>query len=147
MKNIEISYINDKHKEIVELHLRKIKKAMYFATEDVGEGKYQDFLEIMNSVYLYSNNFYENMVEKKGDDALLEEFIFLIPNMVFYTSIGFLTALKDGENDFVSRSSLEEIGGYCENATSELADIIIDNKEKTKIIQDILGLELTKINK
>jgi len=147
MKNTEISYINEDHRRIVELHLRKIKKAMYFATEDVGEGKYQDFLEIMNSVYLYSNNFYENMVEKKGDDALLEEFIFLIPNMVFYTSIGFLTALKDGENDFVSRSSLEEIGGYCENATSELADIIIDNKEKTKIIQDILGLELTKINK
>ena len=147
MKNTEISYINEDHRRIVELHLRRIKKAMYFATEDVGEGKYQDFLEIMNSVYLYSNNFYENMVEKKGDDALLEEFIFLIPNMVFYTSIGFLTALKDGENDFVLRSGLEEIGGYCENATSELADIIIDNKEKIKIIQDILDLELTKINK
>ena len=147
MKNTEISYINEDHRRIVELHLRRIKKAMYFATEDVGEGKYQDFLEIMNSVYLYSNNFYENMVEKKGDDALLEEFIFLIPNMVFYTSIGFLTALKDGENDFVLRSGLEEIGGYFENATSELADIIIDNKEKIKIIQDILDLELTKINK
>ena len=147
MKNTEISYINEDHRRIVELHLRRIKKAMYFATEDVGEGKYQDFLEIMNSVYLYSNNFYENMVEKKGNDALLEEFLFLIPNMVFYTSIGFLTALKDGENDFVLRSGLEEIGGYCENATSELADIIIDNKEKIKIIQDILDLELTKINK
>ena len=147
MKNTEISYINEDHRRIVELHLRRIKKAMYFATEDVGEGKYQDFLEIMNSVYLYSNNFYENMVEKKVNDALLEEFIFLIPNMVFYTSIGFLTALKDGENDFVLRSGLEEIGGYCENATSELADIIIDNKEKIKIIQDILDLELTKINK
>ena len=65
MKNTEISYINDKHQQIVELHLRKIKKAMYFATEDVGEGKYQDFLEIMNSVYLYSNNFYENIKIKE----------------------------------------------------------------------------------
>ena len=144
MKNTEISYINENHRRIVELHLRKIKKAMYFATEDVGEGKYQDFLDIMNSVYLYSNNFYDTMVEKKDDGGLLDEFMFLIPNMVFYTAIGFLTALKDGENDFAMRDGLEEIGGYCENATSELADILIDEKEKVKIMQDILDLELTK---
>ena len=144
MKNIDISYINDKHKEIVELHLRKIKKAMYFATEDVGEGKYQDFLDIINSVYLYSNNFYDTMVQKKGDSASLEEFIFLIPNMVFYTAIGYLTALKDEDNDYLMRSSLEEIGSFCENATSELADILIDEKESKKIMQDILDLDLTK---
>ena len=144
MKNTEISYIIENHRSIVELHLRKIKKAMYFATEDVGEGKYQDFLDIMNSVYLYSNNFYDTMVEKKDDSGLLDEFMFLIPNMVFYTAIGFLTALKDGENDFAMRNGLEEIGSICENATSELADILIDEKEKVKIIQDIVDLELTK---
>ena len=144
MKNTEISYINENHRRIVELHLRKIKKAMYFATEDVGKGKYQEFLDIMNSVYLYSNNFYDTMVEKKGNGGLLDEFMFLIPNMVFYTAIGFLTALKDGENDFAMRNGLEEIGSICENTTSELADILIDEKEKVKIIQDIVDLELTK---
>ena len=144
MKNTEISYINENHKKIVEIHLRKIKQAMYFATEDVAEGKYQDFLDIMNSVYLYSNNFYDTMVEKRDNNVLLEEFMFLIPNMVFYTAIGFLTALKDGGNDNLMRSSLEEIGSICENATSELADILIDEKEKVKIIQDIVDLELTK---
>lgn len=144
MKNTEISYINENHRRIVELHLRNIKKAMYFATEDVGEGKYQDFLDIMNSVYLYSNNFYDTMVEKKDGGGLLDEFMFLIPNMVFYTAIGYLTALKDGENDYLMRNGLEEIGSICENATSELADILIDEKEKVKIIQDIVDLELTK---
>ena len=144
MKNTEISYINENHRRIVELHLRKIKKAMYFATEDVGKGKYQEFLDIMNSVYLYSNNFYDTMVEKKGNGGLLDEFMFLIPNMVFYTAIGFLTALKDGENDFAMRNGLEEIGSICEDTTSELADILIDEKEKVKIIQDIVDLELTK---
>jgi len=98
----------------------------------------------MNSVYLYSNNFYDTMVEKKDDGGLLDEFMFLIPNMVFYTAIGFLTALKDGENDFAMINGLEEIGSICENATSELADILIDEKEKVKIIQDIVDLELTK---
>ena len=144
MKNTDISYINDNHKKIVEQHIRKIKKAMYFATEDVGEGKYQDFLDIMNSVYLYSNNFYDTMVEKKGDSASLVVLIFLIPNMVFYTAICYLAPFKDGDNDYLMRSSLEEIGSICENATSELADILIDEKESKKIMQDILDLDLTK---
>ena len=52
--------------------------------------------------------------------------------------------MKDGDNDYLMRGSLEEIGSICENATSELADILIDEKEKVKIIQDIVGLELTK---
>ena len=144
MKNIEISYINNKHKEIVELNLIQVKKVMYFATEDAGEGKYQDFLDIMNSVYLYSNNFYDNMVEKKNDGALLEEFLFLIPNMSFYTSIGFLTALKNGENDSDLRDSLEKIGVNCEHITGELADVLIDETEKEKILKDIFDIQVNK---
>ena len=53
MKNIDISYINDQHQEIVELQIIKIKKAVYFATEDVGEGKYQDFLDITSQFSKY----------------------------------------------------------------------------------------------
>tara|TARA_R100000655_G_scaffold66032_2_gene104443 strand:- start:4772 stop:5209 length:438 start_codon:yes stop_codon:yes gene_type:complete len=144
MKKKEIAYINENHKQIIELHISKIKKAMYFATEDVGSGKYQDYLQILDSVYLYSNNFHETMVEKKDNEGVLDEFMFLIPNMVFYTAIGYLTALKDGCNDSLMRSALEEIGGYCENATSELADVLIDEKEKLKMLQDISNLQLTK---
>jgi hypothetical protein len=144
MKNTAISYINDQHKEIVQTHIQKIKKVMYFATEDAGDGKYKDFLDILDSIYLYSNNFYDTMVSKRTRSEILEEFIFLIPNMVFYTAIGFLTALKDGENDFLMRDSLETIGSYCEGTTSELADIIIDEKETKKILQDILENKISK---
>ena len=99
MKDTEILYLNDQHQEIVESHLKTIKKLMYFATEDVDGGKYQDFLHIVNSIFLYSNNFHKTMVNKVDtDNGVVAEFIFLIPNMIFYTAIGFLTALKDGEN-------------------------------------------------
>ena len=123
MKNIDISYINDNHKKIVEQHLRKIKKAMYFATEDVGEGKYQDFLDIMNSVYLYSNNFHDTMVDKKGNSGLLDEFMFLIPNMVFYTAIGYLTALKDGENDYLIITYTPKDDLFSDQALEKLAEL------------------------
>ena len=111
---------------------------MYFATEDVDGGKYQDFLHIVNSIFLYSNNFHKTMVDKVDtDNGVVAEFIFLIPNMIFYTSIGFLTALKDGENDEDMKDALEKIGLSCENTTSELADIIIDESEKKQIYEEI----------
>ena len=144
MKDTEILYLNDQHQEIVESHLKTIKKLMYFATEDVDSGKYQDFLHIVNSIFLYSNNFHKTMVNKVDtDNGVVAEFIFLIPNMIFYTSIGFLTALKDGTNDEDMKNALEKIGVSCENTTSELADIIIDESEKKKIYKEI---EEIKVN-
>tara|TARA_R110000824_G_scaffold135232_1_gene298412 strand:+ start:36 stop:470 length:435 start_codon:yes stop_codon:yes gene_type:complete len=132
MKEIEILYLNIKHQEVVESCVSEIKEELYFATEDVGEGKYQDFLEILNSVYLYSNNFYKTML-KDDSSAVYDEFIFLIPNMTFYTTIGFLTALKNRDNKNDIKIHLEKIAFSCENATSELADILIDVKEKRKL--------------
>lgn len=144
MKDTEILYLNDQHEKIVESHLKTIKKLMYFATEDVDGGKYQDFLHIVNSIFLYSNNFHKTMVNKVDtDNGVVAEFIFLIPNMIFYTSIGFLTALKDGTNDEDMKDALEKIGVSCENTTSELADIIIDESEKKQIYKEI---EEIKVN-
>ena len=144
MKDTEILYLNDQHEKIVESHLKTIKKLMYFATEDVDGGKYQDFLHIVNSIFLYSNNFHKTMVNKVDtDNGVVAEFIFLIPNMIFYTSIGFLTALKDGTNDEDMKDALEKIGFSCENTTSELADIIIDESEKKQIYKEI---EEIKVN-
>tara|TARA_R110002124_G_scaffold168593_2_gene336130 strand:- start:532 stop:990 length:459 start_codon:yes stop_codon:yes gene_type:complete len=132
MKEIKISYLNARHQTVVEECIGIIKEEMYFATEDVDSGKYQDFLEVLNSVYLYSNNFYDTMLKDDGS-AVYDEFIFLIPNMIFYTTIGFLTALKNSDNKDDIKTCLEKIAFSCENVTSELADILMDAKEKRKL--------------
>lgn len=141
MKKTEILYFNNDHQHIVEKLLKDIKELMYFATEDEGLGKYQDFLNILDSVFLYSNNFHETTLKKEHDDGVMAEFIFLIPNMIFYTAIGFLTALKTVENRKIMRDFLEDIGSSCENATSELADVLIDEQEKKKLLKGILETE------
>jgi len=144
MKKTEILYFNNDHQHIVEKLLKDIKELMYFATEDEGLGKYQDFLNILDSVFLYSNNFHETTLKKEHDDGVMAEFIFLIPNMIFYTAIGFLTALKTCENRKHMKSYLEDIGACCENATSELADVLIDEQEKKKLLEDITKTQVIK---
>tara|TARA_R110000751_G_scaffold130577_1_gene232557 strand:+ start:249 stop:686 length:438 start_codon:yes stop_codon:yes gene_type:complete len=144
MKNTEILYLNEGHQEIVEGLMEDVKKIMYYATEDEISGKYQDFLNILDSVYLYSNNFHETTLKIEGDDGVMAEFIFLIPNMLFYTAIGFITGLKTKENGDVMVIHLERISSLCENSTSELADVLIDATDKKRLLEDILENETIK---
>ena len=140
----EVFYLNDEHRIIVEKHILNVKKLVYYATEDCGLGKFQEFSDILETIYMYSNNFYTNMVEKKENDAYLAEFLFVIPNMYFYTAIGFLTALKNKNNKSIMRESLERIVMSCEDTTSELADVLIDENEKKQLIKDLPNKEINQ---
>ena len=141
MKKKDILYLNDSHQEVVENLMEDVKAMMYYATEDEIAGKYQDFLNILDSVYLYSNNFHETTLKIEGDDGAMAEFIFLIPNMLFYTTIGFLTALKTKENGEDMVVYLEKIADLCENSTGELADVLIDATDEKRLLEDILEKE------
>ena len=74
----------------------------------------------------------------------MAEFIFLIPNMIFYTSIGFLTALKNSENSVFMLEHLEDTASLCENATAELADVLIDATDEKNLMEDIVEKETIK---
>jgi|TARA_R110000772_G_scaffold18899_3_gene53238 hypothetical protein len=137
MKTKEILYLNDDHKVVVEALMADVKQIMYYATEDEIKGKYQDFLNILDSVYLYSNNFHETTLKIEGGDGVMAEFIFLIPNMLFYTTIGFLTALKTEVNGDDMMVFLEKIAHLCENCTGELADVLIDATDEKRLLEDI----------
>ena len=141
MKKTDILYLNIGHQEVVEVLMEDVKKIMYYATEDEIAGKYQDFLNILDSVYLYSNNFHDTTLKVEGDDGVMAEFIFLIPNMLFYTTIGFLTALKTDDNSEDMAIHLERIGNLCENSTGELADVLIDATDKKRLLEEMLDKE------
>ena len=137
MKETDILYLNADHKKIVDRHIRIVKRLMYYATEDVESGKYHDFLDVLNSIYAYSNNFYDTMLDKNDtDNGVISEYMFIIPNMSFYTAIGFLSALKNEKNRFNIVSILEKIGTANENAVSELADVLFDEREKKEIFSN-----------
>ena len=144
MKKKDILYLNESHQEVVEVLMEDVKKIMYYATEDEISGKYQDFLNILDSVYLYSNNFHDTTLKIEDDNGVMAEFIFLIPNMLFYTAIGFITGLKTEENGETMVVHLEKIGSLCENSTSELADVLIDATDRKKILEDMLENETIK---
>ncbi len=130
----ENKYINKEHEGIVEQYVLYLKKLVYFATEDAGNMKFQEYAEILESVFMYSNNFYDTMTKKKH---MVEEFMFLIPNMAFYLSVGFFTGLKNRNNAKDIEMCIDRLAKKTENITGELTDILIDNKEKIEIIEEL----------
>jgi len=130
----ENKYINKEHEDIVEQYVLYLKKLVYFATEDAGNMKFQEYTEILESVFMYSNNFYDTMTRKKH---MVEEFMFLIPNMAFYLSVGFFTGLKNKNNAKDIEMCIDRLAKKTENITGELTDILIDNKEKIEIIEEL----------
>jgi|14_taG_2_1085336.scaffolds.fasta_scaffold13552_2 hypothetical protein len=130
----ENKYINKEHEAIVEQYVLYLKKLVYFATEDAGNMKFQEYTEILESVFMYSNNFYDTMTKKKH---MVEEFMFLIPNMAFYLSVGFFTGLKNKNNAKDIEMCIDRLAKKTENITGELTDILIDNKEKIEIIEEL----------
>tara|TARA_R110002020_G_scaffold28910_1_gene91566 strand:- start:524 stop:958 length:435 start_codon:yes stop_codon:yes gene_type:complete len=143
MKVKEINYLDDIHKGIIQEYIVRVKKVMYFSTDNCAYGKYHSFVDLMDSVYLYSNNFYDRML-KDEDTEVISEFLFIIPNMMFYTTVGFLTALRNEKNLIPITISIENIARITEDATSELADVLIDKEEKKKILKELEILHLTK---
>tara|TARA_R110000824_G_scaffold88958_1_gene218462 strand:- start:8 stop:481 length:474 start_codon:yes stop_codon:yes gene_type:complete len=127
-------YLNEKHRKIIEIYILYVRKLIYFATEDAGDRKFKDFLDILDTVFAYSNNFHDSIKERT---TMNEEFVFLIPNMTFYLSVGFLTGLKHKENNKDMDRFIENMAKKTEQATGELADILIDNSATIEILQEL----------
>ena len=87
MKKKDILYLNEGHQVVVEVLMEDVKKIMYYATEYEIAGKYQDFLNILDSVYLYSNNFHETTLKLEGDNASRSCLSFFIPIKSFWYAI------------------------------------------------------------
>jgi hypothetical protein len=130
----ENKYINKEHEAKIQEYVLYMKKLVYFATEDAGSRKFFEFSEILESVFAYSNNFYDTMAKKRH---MIEEFMFLIPNMAFYLSVGFFTGLKNKENAKDIEMCIDRLSKKTEILTGELTDVLIDNKEKIDIIEEL----------
>ena len=133
MKSVN-KYINKVHEEKIDEYVLYLKKLVYFATEDAGSRKFFEFSEILETVFAYSNNFYDTMSKKRH---MVEEFMFLIPNMAFYLSVGFFTGLKNKQNAQDIEMCIDRLSKKTENLTGELTDVLIDNKDKIDIIEQL----------
>ena len=131
---VENKYINKEHEAKIDEYVLYLQKLVYFSTEDYGSRKFLEYTKILETVFTYSNNFYDNMSKKRH---MIEEFMFLIPNMAFYLSVGFFTGIKNKQNAKDIEMCIDRLSKKTEVLTGELTDVLIDNKEKIDIIEEL----------
>ena len=119
----EILAVNNKHKMLLEKYIVYVKKIAYFATEDSANGKFKQYHDILETIIAYSNNFYETTTNKKQNKV---EFAYIIPNFVLYMTIGFMTGLKNKNNEYDLIMLIDRLTRKTETLTGEITDILHD---------------------
>jgi hypothetical protein len=88
---MEIVCDNIKHKQILEKYLQYVKASIYYITEEHEAGKFGDFIDTLESIITYSNEFRE---DNEKQTSLMNEWRYMIPNLVVFSSVGFLSGIK-----------------------------------------------------
>jgi len=88
---MEIVCDNIKHKRILEKYLQYVKASIYYITEEHEAGKFGDFIDTLETIITYSNEFRE---DNEKQTSLMNEWRYMIPNLVVFSSVGFLSGIK-----------------------------------------------------
>jgi len=91
----EIEGINQVHTKILNDFVVYVKQQTYIITEDCEDGKYQDFADVMEDVFAYYVDFRKYAVKDEGG---IEEWVYMLPNLLMYSFLGFLAGVKSKSN-------------------------------------------------
>jgi len=127
----KFKHINAKHEDMVTNYLIYIQKQVYVATETADSGKYDDFQELLEDIMMYHNDF----VGIGLNDDNLEEWMFAIPNLTMFTSLGFFAGLRNEENDDIIERCVQNVYTSTMEVVGSLSDLIKDEAEIKKMEQ------------
>ena len=91
----EIQGINQVHTKILNDFIKYVQQQTYIMTENCEDGKYQDFEEVMEDVFAYYVDFKKYAVK---DEDGVEEWVYMLPNLLMYSFLGFLAGIKSKKN-------------------------------------------------
>jgi hypothetical protein len=129
---MKLQSINEEHEVLIRRYVNFIKGIAYEATENCEYGKFDDYNDILNNIIKYTNEFQE-IIEYNNQT---KEWVYMSPNLMLYSCMGFLTGIKNKDN-YEIIDSLSEI----------LFEKTIDVVEKTSTIIDNLEYEQSKKEK
>lgn len=92
---MRIEAINKKHAGYLQLYIKDIQRIMFNATENAKVGKFSEINELLSNVVRYSNKF----KEYTSSESQLNEWCYMIPNLMMYASTGFLIGIRSKDND------------------------------------------------
>lgn len=102
---MEIEAINKKHAGYLQTYIKDIQGIMFNATENAKVGKFSEINDLLSNVVRYSNKFKEYTSNK----SQLNEWCYMIPNLMMYASAGFLIGIRSKNNNDDVDKAIDEL--------------------------------------
>ena len=91
---MKLQSINEEHEVLIRRYVNFIKGIAYEANEHCEYGKFDDYNDILNNIIKYTNEFQE-IIEYNNQT---KEWVYMSPNLMLYSCMGFLTGIKNKDN-------------------------------------------------
>jgi|TARA_R110000824_G_scaffold29361_5_gene97809 hypothetical protein len=134
---MKLNSLNNKHEQILQKYLLFVQGTVYSATEDYNSNKFLDFNEIMENIIDYTNAF--NKIVKNHHRRA--EGAYMTPNLMLYACMGFLSGIKNNENEEEIDSLTQDLFDKTVDFVGETSDILQDIKTKEDMQDKILTIQ------
>tara|TARA_R100000655_G_scaffold46846_4_gene83819 strand:- start:1979 stop:2395 length:417 start_codon:yes stop_codon:yes gene_type:complete len=127
---MELNSLNQKHENMLKKYIKFVQGTVYNATEDANLRKFLDFNEILQNIITYTN-----AIERLDKNS---EWVYMAPNLMLYSCIGFLSALRNKDNNKLMDELCEKLFEETVDFMGETTDILEDIRIKKKLQRKIL---------
>lgn len=134
---MKLSSLNQKHEDMLVKYIKCVQGSIYEVTEDSEIHKFLDFNAILENIVEYTNSF--NRVANSVNRTT--EWAYLVPNLMLYSTIGFLAGIKDKNNAKMIDKLNKELFTITVDFIGETTDILEDIQVKERIQKGILNLK------
>tara|TARA_R110000751_G_scaffold202428_4_gene307015 strand:+ start:24 stop:434 length:411 start_codon:yes stop_codon:yes gene_type:complete len=130
---MKIEAINNKHAGYLKDYIRDIQEIMFDATETAEAGKFAEINELLANVVRYSNKF----KEYTNNPQEINEWCYMIPNLMMYASTGFLIGIKNNDNSDDVNTAVDKLFENTVKITAE-TNKMLDKLEAIGELEDLL---------
>ena len=117
---MKIEAINKKHAGFLKVYIKNIQEIMFDATERTQVGKFSEINELLSNVVRYSNKF----KQYTNNSQEINEWCYMIPNLMMYASTGFLIGIKSKENTEDVDEAIDKLFAKTVKITSETSKLL-----------------------
>jgi len=136
---MELNSLNKNHEDILQKYISFVQKTVYQATEEFEAKKFLDFNKVLENIIDYTNA-YGKFIETPNRRT---ELAYMTPNLILYSCVGFISGIRNEENNDLLDELSEELFETTVDFIGETTDILEDIRAKENIQKKIL----TNINK
>tara|TARA_R110002020_G_scaffold345467_2_gene559443 strand:+ start:2266 stop:2685 length:420 start_codon:yes stop_codon:yes gene_type:complete len=138
---VKVDALNKEHAKYLNKYIKYVQGIMYNATDFASEGKYNEIHDLLGNVVRFANEFKTNIAKKEE----LNEWCYMIPNLMLYSSVGFLIGIKNRDSKHLIDKAIDELFNKTVTMTSVTSGILEDLDELGKL-NGILEKHIEDVN-